>query len=72
MILVAVRSGDGFQQEIGQDFTFESASALIEEKDADQDENPWFEGCDLVLVEGERQFMFDGEGWISLNADDRI
>lgn len=72
MILIAVRSGDGFQEKIGQDFTFESASALIEEKDADQDENPWFEGCDLVLVEGERQFMFDGEGWISLDADDRI
>ena len=72
MILIAVRSGDGFQEKIGQDFTFESASALIEEKDADQDENPWCEGCDLVLVEGERQFMFDGEGWISLDADDRI
>jgi hypothetical protein len=72
MILIAVRSGDGFEEKIGQDFTFESASALIEEKDADQDENPWFEGCDLILVEGERQFMFDGEGWISLDADDRI
>jgi hypothetical protein len=72
MILIAVRSGDGFEEKIGEYFTFESASALIEEKDADQDENPWFEGCDLVLIEGERQFMFDGEGWISLDDDDRI
>ena len=72
MILVAVHSGDGFQQEIGRDFTFESANALIEEMDSDQDENPWFEGCDLALIDGERQFLFDGEGWLSLDADNRI
>jgi hypothetical protein len=72
MILVAVRSGDGFQQEIGQDFTFESASALIELMGADQDENPWFEGYDLVLIQGERQFMFDGEGWLCFSNEDSI
>ena len=72
MILVAIRSGDGFQQEIGQDFTFESANALIEEMDSDQDENPWFEGCDLALIDGERQFLFDGEGWLCLSNEDSI
>ena len=72
MILIAVRSGDGFEEKIGRDFTFESASALIEEKDADQDENPWFEGCDMVLIDGDRQFMFDGEGWLCVSNEDSI
>jgi hypothetical protein len=26
----------------------------------------------MVLIDGERQFMFDGEGWLSLDADDHI
>lgn len=60
MILTADRDGEVL--ELGRGFTFETAYDFILERDSDE-ENPYLEGYDLVLSNGDETWVFEADCW---------
>jgi len=52
--------------ELGDNFDSETAYEFILEHDNDE-ENPWLEGYDLILVDGDDQYIFETGCWYLIN-----
>jgi hypothetical protein len=63
MILEAVAGTETIT--LGRDFTFETAYEFILEHD-NYEANPWLEGYDLFLIDGEEQWIFESDCWVPL------
>ena len=61
MILEAVAGTETIP--LGLGFTFETAYEFILEHDNDE-ENPWLEGYDIFLINGEEQWIFEADCWV--------
>ena len=64
MRLIAERDGEVL--ELGNDFNFETAYEFILEHDNDE-ENPWLEGYDLILIDGNESWAFEADCWCPLD-----
>jgi len=66
MRLIAERDGEVL--ELGNDFNFETAYEFILEHDNDE-ENPWLEGYDLVLINETEAWLFEADCWVEVEKN---
>jgi len=52
--------------ELGDNFDSESAYQFILENDSDPENNPWLEGYDLILIDGDTQYIFEADCWLEI------
>jgi hypothetical protein len=54
--------------ELGNNFNFETAYEFILEHDNDE-ENPWLEGYDLVLINETEAWLFEADCWVEVEKN---
>jgi hypothetical protein len=65
MKLITVSDHDGSVRELANGLNFETAYEFIAENDTDFD-NPKWPDCDLILVDGDEEWIFEAESWFQI------
>ena len=65
MRLIAERDGETL--DLGETFNHETAYEFILDHDFDPEHNPWLEGYDLVLIDGDESWLFEADCWVPLD-----